>query len=217
MWNKIRRGVEKLVAPYGNVSYAQYGEDLVLDALAGHRAAGTFVDVGCCHPVYGSTTYRLYRKGWRGVCVDANSEYGRLFRLFRRHDKFVSACVSDRVEEVSFHFFKQPGLNSISGEHLYDNADDYTLERVEKMTTRTLSSILDEAGFPKDFDVLSVDAEGHDENVLRSLGEYSPKILLVELGGTDAEHFGGGWKGRSDYVEIGRLLSNLFLKRRDVS
>ena len=34
---------------------------------------GFFVDVGCFHPIKYNNTYRLYRKGWRGVNIDIDA------------------------------------------------------------------------------------------------------------------------------------------------
>jgi hypothetical protein len=31
---------------------------------------GFFVDVGCFHPLFYSNTWKLYKKGWRGVNID---------------------------------------------------------------------------------------------------------------------------------------------------
>jgi hypothetical protein len=67
--------------------------------------------------------------------------------------------------------------------------DGYGEVLKEVMPTRTLASILDEAGVPAEFDILSIDVEGHDEQVLRSaeIGSYRPHIILTELNGTDLD------------------------------
>lgn len=186
--NKLRRAAEKLIAPHGNVSYAQAGEDLVLDFLSDYRAAGCYVDVGCNHPLLGSNTYRLYRKGWSGICIDAAAKFAPLYRARRPRDRFVRAAVSDTEREVTFHHFASDELSSIGGERLAD-LNGYDQVRTEVMRTRTVASILDECAAPTEFDVLSVDVEGHDEQALRSveLGRYRPRVILTELNGTDLD------------------------------
>jgi hypothetical protein len=61
----------------------------------------------------------------------------------------------------------------------FDEAD------FEKVNTRTLTSILDEVmpSGPKKIDLLSVDAEGHDYEVLLGLdlSKYKPEIIVVEV------------------------------------
>jgi FkbM family methyltransferase len=186
MLNRLRRGLEKLVAPGSHLSYAQAGEDLVLDFLVGHAPSGFYVDVGGNDPVWGSNSYRFYRKGWRGIVIDANAEFAARYRRVRPRDHFVAACVSDEAREVDFHIFAESALSSISGQRLYDNDAHYRLQRTETLRTRPLTDLLDEAGAPDTFDFLSVDVEGHDEAVLRSLDldRYRPRIILVELNGT---------------------------------
>lgn len=51
------------------------------------------------------------------------------------------------------------------------------------MKTRTLTSILDQCNAPSQIDFLSIDAEEHDFNVLKSLDlqKYSPKLIIMEL------------------------------------
>lgn len=186
---KVWRAVELLVAPKSITSYSQAGEDLVLDFLTNYRTDGFYVDVGCNHPRKVSNSYRFYRRGWRGIVVDANADFRPEFRRLRPRDQFAHACVSDEIRNVDFHVFKGDALSSISGAKLYDNDDQYGLERVEKVRTRTLNEILAECRAPRDFTFLSIDVEGHDEPVLRSidLNHYRPQVILIEANGTDFE------------------------------
>ena len=188
-WRLARRAIEKLAAPGSIISYAQAGEDLVLDFLTGHRPSGFYVDVGCNHPVRASNSYRFYRKGWHGIAVDANRSFARDFARMRPRDRFFHACVSDWPGEVDFHLFRDPALSSISGKPLFQSAEQYQLERVERLPTRRLSSILEESGAPARFDFLSIDVEGHDEEVLRSvdLARHSPAVIVIELNAADLD------------------------------
>jgi FkbM family methyltransferase len=186
------------------VSYSQAGEDLVLDFLVNYKPRGVYVDVGCNHPIKVSNTYRFYRKGWSGIAVDANVKFADLFRRHRRRDCFIRACVSDREETVAFHHFAADDLSSISGARLFDDDARYALERIEKIKTRTLTDILSDARCPPVFDILSVDVEGHDEAVLRSLdfARFRAAVIVVELNGTDLD------LGRIEQHPVAQLLSN---------
>lgn len=218
--NKLRRAAEKLIAPFGNVSYAQAGEDLVLDFLCNYQPSGFYVDCGCNHPIKSSNTYRLYRKGWRGVCVDAAAKFAPLFARHRPRDAFVRAAVSDQPGEVTFHHFAADELSSIGGARLADLAG-YDEVRTEVMPTRTLASILAEAGAPADYNLLSVDVEGHDEAVLRSAGldRFRPRVILTELNGTDldigrvADHPVSALLGEHGYRPVAIHWGNVFYRR----
>ena len=61
--------------PFGtHLSYAQNGEDLVVESL--FRVLGidapTYVDVGAYEPLVCNNTYFFYRKGGHGVLVEPN-------------------------------------------------------------------------------------------------------------------------------------------------
>jgi hypothetical protein len=53
-------------------SFSQFGEDLAICRLADQLglANGVYVDAGAYHPIFGSNTLLLSKKGWRGINVD---------------------------------------------------------------------------------------------------------------------------------------------------
>lgn len=61
-------------------SYAQFGEDRVIDNLLGGIQQGFYVDIGCNMPIGCSNTWKLYLRGWGGIAIDGNSasEYLRI-------------------------------------------------------------------------------------------------------------------------------------------
>src|SRR5690606_9742190 len=78
-------------------SYAFAGEDKAIEGLLKPRITkpGFYVDVGANHPTAFSNTYGLYRKGWRGICIDANAKLVDLYSLYRPKDQAIVALVSD--------------------------------------------------------------------------------------------------------------------------
>lgn len=62
----------KLTDPYSISSYSQFGEDRIIEAFFGTQGKGIYVDIGCNHPISYSNTWKLYLRGWNGVCVDPN-------------------------------------------------------------------------------------------------------------------------------------------------
>lgn len=218
---KARRGLENVIAPGSNVSYAQAGEDLVLDFLTNYQPNGFYVDVGCNHPRKGSNSFRFYRKGWRGIAIDANADFGPQYRRIRPRDRFVQACVSDTVGAVDFHVFQGDALSSISGKALFDDPEKYAVKRIEQLTTRRLDDILTNENAPPQFEFLSIDVEGHDEAVLRSinLARFAPQIILIELNGSDfnpanASHsWAASYLGSKGYELIAMHWGNLFFRR----
>ena len=183
----VFEGTRRAVLHYATPSFAQSGEDIVIDNLLGHKSFGFYVDVGCNHPIQMSNTYRFYLRGWRGIAIDVNVEFAKPFARMRPRDLFVDACISDSGSDVDFKIYKSRALSSITGTKFYDNPDHYGLERVERLQTKSLNEILQAHSAPEKFELLSIDVEGHDFEVLRSidLNRYQPEVILVEVNGKD--------------------------------
>ena len=170
--------------------YSQEGEDIILKRYFDGQTDGFYVDVGAHHPKRFSNTYLFYRKGWRGINIDAMPRSMVQFNRVRPRDINIEKPVSDKVETLTYYAFNEPALNGFSKEISLsrDGLRDYKVEFTEDITTTTLQLILDEY-MPegKDIDFLSIDVEGLDMQVLRSidLQKYAPKMILVEILQTD--------------------------------
>ena len=171
-------------------SFSQFGEDLVLQNYLTEKE-GFYVDVGAHHPVQFSNTYLLYRRGWRGVNIDATEEAIAHFAQARPHDVNLVAAISDQVEEVAFGLFRSPALNRIyaagSAELEQQKQEQpklwQSMTSSRKLTTRTLAEVLRGAVPPgQRVDFMNVDCEGHDLAVLRSNDwqAFAPRWLAVE-------------------------------------
>ncbi|HEX4925757.1 MAG TPA: hypothetical protein VFV50_16810, partial [Bdellovibrionales bacterium] len=94
-------------------SHAQFGEDMVLRSYLGDKPRGFYVDLGAHHPYYLSNTYHFYRKGWRGLNVDAAPGSMRPFQELRPRDLNVEACLgAEDGRELEFFVFDRPALNT---------------------------------------------------------------------------------------------------------
>ncbi len=175
---------------YSIKSYSQEGEDIILERFFDGRTNGFYVDVGAHHPKRFSNTYLFYRKGWRGINIDAMPGSMALFNRFRPRDINIEKPISDKVETLTYYAFNEPALNGFSKEISLsrDGLKDYKIEFTKKIETTTLQHILDEK-MPenKEIDFLSIDVEGLDMQVLRSvnLHKYAPSMILVEILQTD--------------------------------
>jgi FkbM family methyltransferase len=169
-----------------SISWSQGGEDLaILHAIAGKRD-GLYIDVGAHHPFRFSVTHHLSRLGWRGVNVDANSELIEIFDKERTRDINICAAVGTE-ESYTFTIFKEPALSSVNSEWKDKfQADGWEVDRTATVPGISLRDIYNQ-NFPQDcIDLLSIDAEGSDFNVLKSMDFESlekdryPQFLLLE-------------------------------------
>jgi len=177
------------VAGFNNVfsiSWSQGGEDLaLLHAIAGKRD-GLFIDVGAHHPYRFSVIHHLSRIGWRGVNVDANGELIKIFNQERKRDINICAAVGTE-NSYTFTIFKEPALSSVNNEWKdKSQADGWEVERTVTVPGITLREIYDQNFLKECIDLLSIDAEGSDFNVLKSMDFESlekdrfPRFLLLE-------------------------------------
>jgi len=170
--------------------YSQFGEDVVLnDWIHRHITSGIYVDVGCYHPSKFSNTCFLHKRGWRGINIDMDAIKIRCFDLARPHDTNINAAVSDQQETVTVYNFSRYGLGSTIDADVAKNTP-MPVYSTSEIDTITLTQIIDASEFKdKPIDLLTIDAEGHDFAVIRSLdmGRYKPKVLLTESHLTDLD------------------------------
>lgn len=169
---------------YAKKSYSQEGEDMLLERFLEHRGSGFYVDVGAHHPMRFSNTYRLYRRGWIGLNIDANPGSMAVFKRLRPRDINIEAAVSPASHELIYYRFNEPALNTFRKDlALQWVSKRYSIIEEVNILTVPLWQLLDQhvpAGTK--IDLLTVDVEGLDYDVLRSndWGRYSPEFILVE-------------------------------------
>ncbi len=173
---------------YGKVAFAQEGEDVLLwRIIENHQnGPGTFVDVGCNHPWSHSNTALFYLKGWSGVAIDPNPDFGDEFAASRPRDVFVNAGISDERGILRYHRFDQPLYNTFCEERRMEleSRKISALRESVDVEVRPLREVLHTVwGTGKPIDLLSIDAEGFDERILRShdFERFPVRFVYVEF------------------------------------
>jgi len=181
---------------YALKSYAQEGEDMILRRLFEKQQNGFYVDVGAHHPKRFSNTFFFYKKGWKGINIDAMPNSMKLFNKIRPRDINIEKPVSDKRQILTYYAFNEPALNGFSKELSQErNSKDNNYHIIFKkdIETSTLSEILDN-NLPKNqkIDYLSIDVEGLDFMVLQSNNfmKYKPKVILIEILGSSLSDIG---------------------------
>lgn len=164
------------------LSYCLEGEDLIVNRLFRDQAQGFYVDVGARHPVMWSNTYLLYKRGWRGINIDAMPGSMTLFDRVRPRDINLELGIAERPGELLFHIFEEDPLNTFDPKLAKRRVDmGMTLLKEVPVACKPLSAVFKE--FVKwPIDLLSIDVEGFDLQVLQSadLQEYRPRTIIVE-------------------------------------
>jgi hypothetical protein len=144
---------------------------------------GVYCDVGCAHPFQYSQTAFLRERGWKGIVIDANSDYGREWKDVDAI--FLAAVISSNAEEK---FLIEPTNSLVSRRH----------ETGRSVLCSTLEWALHNV--PK-IDFLSLDVEGMEMEALLSLSESKwPPIIVAEY---NSMHAGQDFRVLHRLVERG--------------
>ncbi|MHB9129364.1 MAG: FkbM family methyltransferase, partial [Candidatus Humimicrobiaceae bacterium] len=149
-------------------SYAQKGEDLVLDNFSGNKRRGFYVDVGANDPHRFSNTKRFYLRGWTGINIEPDVDNWQKLSSQRKRDINLNIGIGESESSLEFYKFIPHTLSTFSKEEA-DNyvGQGYKLEKVVLVEVKKLEDIL--AEYCKgDIDFMSIDTEGFDMQVLKS-------------------------------------------------
>jgi len=167
-------------------SYSQEGEDMILRRLFEKQKTGFYVDVGAHHPKRFSNTFFFYKKGWRGINIDAMPNSMSLFNKIRPRDINLEIPISDKKQKLKYYMFNETALNCFSKElaEKRNGKYDYKIISEKEMETSTLEEILEKhLPYDQEIDFMSIDVEGLDLQVLKSNNWrlFRPKFVLMEV------------------------------------
>lgn len=205
-------------------SYSQEGEDVVINSYLKNIKKGFYVDVGAHHPFRFSNTYMFYKKGWRGINIDATPGSMEIFNKYRPRDINLEVPVSNDHKEIDYYTFEESALNSFSQKlsKWRDANTNYKIKKVIKLKPKKLFEILDEK-MPKHTHInfMSIDVEGFEYEVLTSNNwkKYRPSFLLIEvlrkdLGGFKVDRLGVFLK-KQNYKLIDRIGRTSLFKNNE--
>jgi FkbM family methyltransferase len=204
---------------FGQRTYSQEGEDFILTRFFEAKCDGFFVDVGAHHPYRFSNTYLLYRRGWRGVNIDAMPGSMRKFERCRPRDVNVEAAVGLAVGSATYYMFNEPALNTFDPTLAAERqAPPWKIIKEVSLPIMPLAGILEKFVPQGQFiDLLTVDVEGRDLEVLRSndWSRFRPKIVLAETLGRRLDDLRADpvveYLGSLGYVLAARTFNTTFM------
>ncbi len=174
---------------FSNVSYSQFGEDIIIEKFFLDKPDGFYVDVGAFHPKNYSNTYLLYLKGWKGINIDATPGSMEAFKTIRPKDCNLEIPIGVKKQTLTYYMFEEPAFNGfyLDPKHAaFKEGESKIPSRLlttKDITAIPLREILDQyVPKNKQIDLLSVDVEGMDYEVLQSNDwkRYKPSVIVVE-------------------------------------
>jgi FkbM family methyltransferase len=186
LFKKIVLYKKKYIDKYSKKFYSQDGEDIILREFLKNRKEGFYVDIGAHHPFRFSNTYLFYKKGWKGINIDAMPNSMKLFDKYRKRDINLELGVSKKSGFLTYYMFNESAINGFSKE-LSKKRDSKSINKLigtKKIKTAPLKLILDKY-LPKNqkIDFMNIDVEGTDYEVLKSneWNKYCPTFVLIEI------------------------------------
>jgi hypothetical protein len=195
-------------------SFSAKGEDTIVNLYfeeAGIKQ-GTYLDLGCFHPVSGSNTHLLHKAGWSGYGVDIDQFKLNAMKIFRGKSitTFLGAISPDGEDgqEVPVYRFDTPW------------SDIDTLDETSALvTSKKFNIAFEQSEVPllninhlflnlPHINFLDIDIEGLDVSVLLALDmeRFKPEVIVFE----DIFNWGGS-------EEVQQKLQNYGYQRIFVS
>lgn len=176
----------KPIIEYRYNSYSQVGEDAIVAFLFADKKIEqiTYLDLGANIPDFSNNTYLFYQRGYRGVLVEADITLIPTIQKVRSEDKIIHAGISTSLEEeADFFVFNEKGLNTFDPKEAESrsNMEGYSIVQTVKVPLVSINKVI-ENNFEKFPDFLSIDIEGLDLDVLKSLNfeKFPIPVICVE-------------------------------------
>ena len=103
---------------------SQFGEDKKIIKIFENNYKGTYVDLGCFHPTRSNNTFKLYKKGWKGINIDLNPFTIDLFNFARPDDINICAAISNKETKKKLYF-----LGDLDSKNTWENGFSVTIAR----------------------------------------------------------------------------------------
>lgn len=163
--------------------HSQYGEvRLLMKAMINAAAKYKIVvDVGA-NSIVGSNSFDLLKYfGWRGLLIEPNAELANeINSAFAGLDyQLLSTAVSDYEGAATLHLGVTNAISSLNR----DSVKQWGATRGSvEVSVRRLPPVLEAHGIPRDFDLLSLDAEGEDARILNDVhaSGFRPRWMIIE-------------------------------------
>lgn len=190
--NEIKVVLARLLANFRGTgfrpkySYAQCGEDIIVDFIFMwlRRTRITYLDIGANDPIEMNNTYFFYKRKHRGVLVEPDPRLCRKIKRARPGDVCIHAGVGMGAgDHVSFFLMEPDTLSTSSPEKVAEYLQlGVKLKKEMKVPLIGIHDIIEKYFHSLSPDYLSVDVEGRDFEIIKSLDlmKYRPVVICAE-------------------------------------
>jgi len=171
------------------VSYSQCGEDLIVDFLLTwvlKIKSPTYMDIGAHHPWSLNNTMLFYKRGLTGINIEPDPVLFQEFIKYRKRDININKGIgfNKNSEVADFYIMSYKALNTFSKEEAekIDREGNVKIETIKQVEIININELLLKHYSNKPLDFLSIDVEGLDLDILKSIEfeKYKINIICVE-------------------------------------
>ena len=117
---------------------SQFGEDKKIIKLFKKKKDGTYLDLGCFHPIRQNNTYLFHKLGWKGINIDLNPLTIELFNIARPEDVNICAAISNKSGTKNLFFDHDlSSLNTINKNHTKFLKKAFGIKKLKKKKVKT--------------------------------------------------------------------------------
>ncbi len=167
--------------------FSEAGQDmLVKDNFFKNQKSGFFIEIGAFDGIEGSNCYHFEKfMNWQGIAIEASPlQFEKLKK--NRNCKLMNVAVGYENKQVEFYEVSE-GFTQMSG--INNQNFQNSLERIKKNSDSIINKINIECKtfenlIPSDqnIDLISIDIEGNEFEVLKSIDfdKYKIKVIILE-------------------------------------
>lgn len=184
---------------------------------------GTFVDIGAHDGITGSNTFFFEKLGWNGICFEPMPKAFKMLSKNRTCIKSQKAIADFRGEAdflaIDGYSEQLSGLmGNYSPEHVDRIHKEVTEMNQEFETIKVQCALFDDEVpiFTRAIDILSLDTEGSESSILRSIDfkKWNIRFMIVEFNHTDTSLI--SYLDSQGYDFETQLGVDIIFKKRDI-
>jgi FkbM family methyltransferase len=157
-------------------SKSQNGQDLFALLANDFKKNGVFLEFGAYDGVIFSNTYLLEKFfGWNGILIDPIPQHFKRMELNRKCKLVHGAITAEQQDNVLIEELAASDLSKFVKKRKI-------FKKIHKVKAFTLSQVMNQYLTSDEIDFLSIDTEGHELEILKSidLNRYKIKAVCVE-------------------------------------
>ena len=211
---------------FPKLSYSQSGEDLIIRFVFDNLEIKnpSYIDIGAYDPYEYSNTAIFYKDGSRGINLEPLPDQYQKFLIDRKEDINLNIAISDKTGETDFSIMPNKKLSRMVNYTGKDETSSVSQRSIIKIKTTTIMSVLQNYCNKTLPDFLSIDTEGSDLQILKSIdyNYYSPHLICIETM-THSQKRGGSKKideifdfleSKGYFVYANTYINSIFVRKK---